>query len=133
MEITEAIQRALVARLKGIPRLAEMVGDRVFDDVPVSQAFPYVSIGPISAQPAGDGECLDGVDTVVQIDVWSRAPGRLECGRMVDLIARNMTVSAMPLHLHAPAHCQVELTRVFDEGPQRHGVVQITINAERAP
>jgi hypothetical protein len=133
MEVHEAIQRALVARMLGNWHLAEMIGRRVFDDAPVSASYPYVSVGPITSEPVGDGGCLDGVDVVIQIDVWSRAPGRTECGRIVDLIARDLTVSALPLPDHAPAHCQLQLTRVFDEGAQRHGVVQIAINAERAP
>lgn len=131
MELTEAIQRAIVARLKGHALLADMIGNRVFDDVPVQAAMPYVSLGPITAEPVGDYACLDGVDYVVQIDAWSRSPGRVECGRMVDLIAREFTVTGLELPDHPPAHAQLELTRVLDEGEQRHGVVQISIHAER--
>lgn len=130
-DVTEAVQRAVVALLRADAALIALVGDRVHDDVPVSALSPYVSIGPIEATPLGDVDCLDARDVVIQIDCWSRAPGRVECGRVTDRVAR--LLNGVDLVLAAPhpiCASRVVLTRIMDEGLQRHGVVQVEIYAD---
>lgn len=128
MELSEAVQRALVARLRADPALAALIGDRVFDHVPTKAPMPYVSLGPEDARPIDEPECLSGYDGTVQVDVWSRAPGRIECrwiaARIVALFAHGPLTLAPP---HPPAEVRVSLTRIFDEGQQRHAIVQIDV------
>lgn len=132
MDLTEAVQRAVVARLRGDAALALLVGDRVHDHAPEDAPMPYVSLGAQSAEPVGDAACLDGEDIAIQIDIWSRQPGRIEAGRIMDRVARLLNEVALPLAApHHPATAWVEAKRLFDEGLQRHGIVSVIVAADR--
>lgn len=66
-----ALQGALIAAIKALGTAA---GTRVYDSVPASATYPYVSLGP--TQSVGNyADCYDGTETFQQIDVWSRAVG----------------------------------------------------------
>jgi hypothetical protein len=64
------LQAALVAALKAIP----IADGRIYDAVPTSATFPYVSLGDCQVLP-DKADCLDGVEVYPQIDVWSRSVG----------------------------------------------------------
>jgi hypothetical protein len=68
------LQAALVAALKASGALPSVVGGRVYDAVPASAVFPYVSLGDMQVIP-DKSSCIDGVEIYPQIDVWSRAVG----------------------------------------------------------
>lgn len=132
MSITEAVQRALVSTMRADPALQALVDTRVFDDVPVSADHPYVSLGPEDWRPIDD-DCLSGDDGFVQIDVWSRAPGRVECKRITDRIAR--LFQGALLELEAPyvaVSVRVVLKRVLGDpdAGTRHGVLQLEVLTE---
>lgn len=65
------LQAAIVKALKDANVVA---GDRVYDDVPPSPAFPYISLGDMQVIP-DKADCIDGSEVFVQIDAWSRAVG----------------------------------------------------------
>lgn len=67
------LQGAVVALLK--VAMPPVVGGRVFDAVPPSPGFPYVSVG--DGQVLGDDteDCGDGSEVNLQVDAWSRAVG----------------------------------------------------------
>lgn len=69
------LQGAIVALLKGDVALTALVAQRVYDAVPSSPTFPYVTIG--DGQVLGDDteDCGDGSEINLQIDAWSRAVG----------------------------------------------------------
>lgn len=71
------LQGAIVAALKAYAPLAALVGSRIYDDVPPSATFPYVSLGPTD-EVSDDADCIDASEITVQIDVWSRAIGAPE-------------------------------------------------------
>jgi hypothetical protein len=64
------LQAAIVAALKG----ADIAGDRIYDSVPPSPTFPYVSISGSQVLP-DKADCIDGTEVFLQIDAWSRAQG----------------------------------------------------------
>lgn len=78
-----ALQGALIARLKAFGAIAELVGPRVFDKPPTSSTpvHPYVSLGPEETVPDNDA-CGEQYECWVQIDSWSRKPGRVEAKQM---------------------------------------------------
>ena len=134
MSVTDAVQVALVARLKADTALTALIGGRVFDDVPPDgrAQHPYVSLGPEDwTDPMA--ECLDGENGVLQIDVWSREPGRLECKRITDRIATMFRDTA--LALPPPYRCvsvvlmQRQIFRDPD-GLTMHGMVQLRVLTE---
>lgn len=134
MSVTDAVQVALVTRLRADAPLAGLIAGRVFDDVPPDggAAFPYVSLGPEDwTDPLA--ECFEAEDGTIQLDVWSRSPGREECKRIVDRIATLFRDT--DLTLPAPYRClSVVLIqrRIFrdPDGVTMHGVVQLRIQTE---
>lgn len=75
------LQKAVIAQLKASPAVAELVGDRVFDDVSPAAAKPYVSLGPrrVIGEYAAEYE---GSDVRLQIDGWSEAVGMVEAQKI---------------------------------------------------
>jgi hypothetical protein len=134
VSVTDAVQIALVARMRADATLTGLIGTRVFDDVPPDDTalFPYVSFGPEDwTDPLA--ECLEGEDGVVQLDVWSRQAGRDECKRIVDRIA--VLFRDTDLALPAPYRCPSVVLlqrRIFrdPDGVTTHGVVQLRIQTE---
>ena len=131
MSLTEAVQAALVTALRADTALAALIGDRVFDDVLPDAPHPYVSLGPEDWRPIdSDDGCVAGDDGVVQIDIWSRAPGRVECKRITDRVARILQDAALPLAApYSTVSCRVILKRVLQDSGAlaRHGVVQVEL------
>jgi hypothetical protein len=67
------LQKAIVTALKG----ASIAGGRVYDRVPDTPTFPYVSFGPFTALTEIADE-YEGSETTIQLDVWSRANNSVE-------------------------------------------------------
>lgn len=75
------LQKAVIAGLKAYPAVAELVGDRVFDDVSPAAAKPYISLGPRRVLGEFAAE-YEGSDSRLQIDVWSEAIGMVEAQKI---------------------------------------------------
>lgn len=71
-----ALQGAIYQALRADETLTALIGGRVFDRVPDASAAvkPYVSFGP-SQSIEDDAECIDGLEVIQQIDIWSDVPG----------------------------------------------------------
>lgn len=83
-----AVQKALVATAQASVLVKAELGEtvRLHDRVPTSPVFPYASFGPFDALDASDG-CHDGAEVFVQVDVWSRAVGRVEALRIAAVLS----------------------------------------------
>lgn len=65
------VQKAIVAALKA----ADVgVGERIYDDVPETRVFPYISLGECQVLPDKAG-CIDGAELFLQVDAWSQDVG----------------------------------------------------------
>lgn len=91
------IQRASWEWLLADPNVTALVGNRIFDQVPASVVFPYISIGPDQTLP-NRFDCLDGSEIVVQYDVWSRAKGYPEVKRIAEAV--RISLNGAPLVLN---------------------------------
>ncbi len=78
------LQIAIVAALKGDSPPA---ATRVYDAVPTSPQFPYVSLGDMQVLP-DKADCIDGTEVFLQIDAWSRTIGYQEVKQMGAAIIR---------------------------------------------
>jgi hypothetical protein len=131
MSVTDAIQAALISGLKSDPILAGMVGGRIYDRAPSNAAVPYVSLGPEDwTQTPGD--CLRHINGTIQLDVWSRKPGRRECKAISDRLAQLVHEVDLVLSELPPAFCLVTMRRILDDpdGVTTHGVVQVQVSAD---
>ncbi|MFE9381777.1 DUF3168 domain-containing protein [Streptomyces sp. NPDC007025] len=67
------LQTALYQKLTASTALTALVSG-VYDEVPEDAAFPYVSFGSMTETPA-DAHDGQGLDVLVVLHVWSKAPG----------------------------------------------------------
>lgn len=81
------LQQAIVRRLKADGAVKALIKERIYDYVSVDKngevtaEFPYVSFGPEQEIPEHI-DCIAGGDIVLQIDIWSRKPGRREAKKI---------------------------------------------------
>lgn len=125
-EVDLELQGAIINRLKADPAIVALVGTRVFDSVPASAPFPYISYGASDALQA-DAECIRGIDIDVQIDVWSRAVGFPEAKKINGAVRNALHGVDLPLATNALVfleHRQTA-TRRDPDGLTSHGIVQL--------
>jgi hypothetical protein len=73
------LQTALFSKLNAVPALTA----RVYDYTPEAAPFPYVTLGSIIEYP-DDQHDAQGLNALVTVHVWSKAPGN---GEAYDLFA----------------------------------------------
>lgn len=69
---SQSLQAALFRVLTGDSLINATVGGRVYDDVPLETAFPYIVIGDDSAVDAGT-KTMEGQDITCNVHVFTRA------------------------------------------------------------
>lgn len=89
-----ALQDALIIALRTSGALPPAVGKRVYDDVPATPTFPYVSLGDGQVLP-DKADCVDGTEIFPQIDVWSRTVGFVECKQIARAIVAKLDDQAL--------------------------------------
>lgn len=134
MNVSEEIQRLLFDTLKADAELMALVNG-VYDTVPATAfsapKLAFVSFG--SSDIVDDyAQCLDGETHSVQIDVWSRQVGYLNCKNIVDRVKRILNRASLTLTDNALVESNVTLTRVFrdSDGVTNHGVVTVELMVE---
>lgn len=133
MNSGEELQRLLFTTLTGDTAIMA-IANGVYDKIPTAPfgaKTAYVSFGPMDANE-DDSECISGLSVTVQLDVWSRAVGFLECRNLTDLVRKKLHRASLTLADNALVDINVTLTRVFrdPDGITSHGVVQITCLVE---
>jgi hypothetical protein len=77
-----ALQMAYVARIKATAGLASVP---VFDRVPNQQPMPYIHVFDMQAIEDGAG-CMDHDEVFATLQIWSRAPNRVEVRRLAEQV-----------------------------------------------
>lgn len=93
LELQKAMLNAIVA---AVP----MLGGRVFDTVPASALYPYVTIGEGQVLP-DRADCIDGSEIFADVHVWSRKPGFVEAKQIAGAIRTALDDADLPLDGHA--------------------------------
>jgi hypothetical protein len=106
----------------------------VYDSIPANpfgSKTAYISFGPEDTVE-DDAECITGIEVTLQIDVWSRAVGSVECKRLTDLVRKALHRKSLTLTDNALVDASVDVTRVFrdPDGVSTHGVVTATFRVE---
>lgn len=75
MSASASLQVALIAALKADPGVISYLDQRIWDNAPSKDVTkPYLTLGP--AQELDDSaECIDGVECLQQIDIWTDEDG----------------------------------------------------------
>lgn len=79
-----ALQEAALAALAADADIKSLIGDpaRVYDDVPRTPVFPYVTIGE-GSETDWSAQSGEGVECRLILNVWSRYAGRREVKRIL--------------------------------------------------
>jgi hypothetical protein len=121
-------QKAVVAALKAAAPVTALVSTRIHDRAPDGVRFPHVEIGTVASIPF-DGQALRGMDALMQIDVWSRRTGAVQCRQIMAAIKN--ALHFQPLTLDAGALVMMRVSALRDmrdpDGVTVHGVIDLQI------
>lgn len=109
------LQGAIVARLKGVAGVTSLIGQRVYDTVPATPIFPYVTVGPM-VELSDDADCIKGFDITFDINVWSRAVGFPEAEKISDAVRIGILEPELALADNALVYLQ-HRQNVFSRDP----------------
>lgn len=126
------LQGAIVARLKADAGVTAEIAGRVYDSVPGSLLFPYVSFGPEQTL-FDDIGCGKGFEVTMQIDAWSRRPGFPEVKRVAEAVRAALHGYELPLADNALVSFEHRQTRVFrdPDGLTNHAALEFVALVEQ--
>jgi len=130
-----ALQQAVFARLTSDAALTALLGGaRVYDDVPVRAAFPYVTFAQGAERDWSTGNEA-GAEHALVLHVWSRAGGRKELLAIMEALRVSLHDAALTLTGHRLINLRHEASEVRREGDGEtyHGIVRLRAVTEPAP
>ena len=127
-----ALQRAIVARLKGDSTLVGLLGGRqaIFDQPPEGEVYPYVRVGEHLSIPDNDHGTY-GREVTETLHVWTKVRGNAEGQGIADRIIALLDHQAASLLV--VGHRVVSIRHEFDQAltdpdPEiRHHVLRFRI------
>lgn len=87
-----ALQRGIFAALTANSAITALVGTRVYDRVSPTAVFPYVRLGTDQTVSDPQDCAEESVEVFSQVDVFSRAQGKIEAKNIAGAIVRTMKV-----------------------------------------
>lgn len=122
---TLELQGAIVAKLKATGTVTALIGTRIYDSVPSTATFPYVSFGPEQILE-DDAECITGFEVFMQLDAWSRGVGFPEVKRIAEAVRKTLHDFDLVLTDNALVSFQHRQTRVFrdPDGLTAHAAIE---------
>ncbi|MRG53994.1 DUF3168 domain-containing protein [Phyllobacterium sp. SYP-B3895] len=126
------LQGAIVARLKADATVSALIGQRIYDAVPATPTFPYVSFGPAD-EISDDVDCVTGFEITMQIDCWSRSSGFPEVKRISDAVRAALIGTDLTIADNALVYFRHNITRVFrnPDGLTSHAAISFQAFAEQ--
>jgi chaperonin GroEL (HSP60 family) len=93
----------------------------------------YISFGAMDAVP-DDADCVAGEEITVQIDVWSRKTGKLNCQAICKAVKDALHLQPLTLSENAIVEVELILRRIFtdQDGLTTHGALQFRVAVEEA-
>ena len=118
------LQQAIYTALTGDSTLMGMI-QGVHDHVPQGQVFPYVTIGEATARD-WSAVGLNGIETTLILNVWSRARGRKQAKQIMAEIHRILHDADLTVTGHALADLRFEFseTTLDPDGLTYHGITR---------
>jgi hypothetical protein len=128
------MQGYIVQALKDDPTVQALCGSRVYDDVPPSATFPYISMGP-ATEVTDNPECIDAIEINIQLDAWSRSVGFPEVKRIASAVhtALHDVEVDLPVNACTSLYHANTLYMRDPDGLTSHAVIQLQAYVERRP
>lgn len=132
MGFETAIQAAVYQCLQNNANLAILVGDRIYDSVPQTTAFPYVTIGE-DIHTAWDTNYELGSSASITIHTWSRYRGVKETKEIQGLIYAALNRTTLTADDYDIISVDSEGSQSFldADGLTRHGVSTFRVLIEK--
>lgn len=126
---TWPLQQAMYSRLSGDSELTSTLGAAVYDFVPDSAAFPYVTIGDVTEAP-NDTMGRTGRDMTVTVHTWSQAEGNKQVMQIADRVDDLLDRWSPTVTGWAAVQMLHEFFETFRDadGVTRHGVSKYRIH-----
>lgn len=134
MSLSVQLQQMIYDRLRAHGGVDALVAGRIYDRVPETAEFPYVSFGP-SDTIEDDSQCITGEIETLQIDCWSRHSGGFrDCKRLTGAVKGALHLYDGQLSEDALVALRVTNLRHFrdPDGQTSHGVVTVQAIMEEA-
>ncbi len=128
MSASAALQIAMIDALRADVAVAGYLGQRAYDNSPVAEVFPYLTLGP-AQEVSDDVECIDGVECFQQIDIWTQEGGsQLSAKQICGAVKRALHGADLTLEEpYALVLIEVEDWRVTGDPDEKiaHGIVNV--------
>jgi hypothetical protein len=124
---SSALQAAIYARLTADSAVvATLGGPRVYDDVPRSAAYPYLTFGQTAVRDWSTGG-EEGDEHIVTLHVWSKAAGRRQAQDIIAAVRAALHDQDLPLAGHRLVNLRHEFSEARREpdGERFHGIVRL--------
>jgi len=108
------LHKAVIAKLTNDPGVAALVNGRVYDGVKADVIWPYISLGPFQLLPE-HGDCLDGGETIIQVDAWAIGPKTVEAKQIGAAIAACLDEAVLTLDGNRLVSIEIEQTQYLRE------------------
>lgn len=126
--IEDAVNAAVVTRLRADATLTALVAGGVHDESPQPPVYPYVQVGESLATKDATFTA-DGRNVLITMHAWSRYRGSKEAssimGRIGDLLDEyDLSVTGCVVE-----SCEVEQSQIVrdQDGVTRHGILQLRV------
>ncbi len=120
------LQQALYAAISTDPGVLALLGSpRIYDDVPQSAPFPYITLGQSTVRD-WSSVVDDGEEHILTLHVWSRASGRKETHEVMGALREALHDRPLTLSGHRLVNLRHEFSdaRRDSDGETYHGVVR---------
>lgn len=127
------LQDAIYTRLSGDATLVTTLGAAVYDHVPDSAAFPYVTIGDVTEAP-NDTMGRTGRDITVTVHIWSQVKGMIQVSNIQNRVDALLDRWAPTVTGWTATQMLHEFFETFrdPDGKTRHGVARYRIHTNAA-
>lgn len=134
---TNELQAFIYQRITSDPDIVALVGDRVYDDLPVAEVpYPFISFGQINALE-DDAECITSTEYFFMVHVWTRIDGNRQVNELCDLVKRRLhridTTAAFTEHALASIWVQtIDIIPDPQDAITRQGVIRVEALVEES-
>ena len=128
------LQRAVYGALTGDATLVALLGGpHIYDDVPQTAAFPFVTIGRSELRDWSTGT-EQGTEHQLAVHVWSRVAGRREVHEILGVLADILHEASLSLTDHVLVNLRQDFSEVRrdPDGKTYHGIMRLRAATEPA-
>ncbi len=122
-----SLQKSIYAALAADSNVLGLLGaPRIFDDVPQTSAFPYLTLGQSTLRDWSTGT-EPGDEHLLTLHVWSRAEGRREVHELMTALQVALHDRVLALEGHRLVNLRHEYSdaRREADGETYHGIVRL--------